>query len=91
MAYQSIWANGFLGWDLTTRGVEIDLAGVWISCVLLTSDQDTQAFLLLWFEKESSWYWKIPLEDALVLALRINHRKYGLKPYMKHVDSPSVS
>ena len=34
----------------------MDLAGVFVTIALLTSDKDTLAFLLLGFENESSWY-----------------------------------
>ena len=85
-----LWANDFLGWDLTTRGVEIYLARVCISSVLLTSDKDTLVFLPLWFENESSWYLKLPLEYALVSALGMNDNNYSEKLGMKGVESPSV-
>ena len=34
----------------------MDLLGVFVTVVLLTSDKDTLVFLLLGFENESSWY-----------------------------------
>ena len=45
---------------------------------LLTSDRDTLAFLL-GLEKEISWYWKLPLGDALVCVLGMNHDNFGLE------------
>ena len=58
----------------------MDLAGVFVTIALLTGDKDTLVLLLLGFENEISWYWKLPLEDALVSALGMNYYNFGLEP-----------
>ena len=75
-----VWANGIVDWDLTTWGVEMDLAWVFFSSLLLTGDIDNLVFLLLGFENGSSWYWNLPLEDALVLVLGMNHSNFDMEP-----------
>ena len=56
----------------------MDLAGACVTIVLLIGDRDTLSFLL-GLERESSWYWKLPLENALVCFLSMSHRKFGLE------------
>ena len=85
-----ICADGNLGWDLTTGGVEMDLVDVFVTIALLTSDRDNLVFLLLEFENENSWYWKLPLEDALVSALGMNYCNFGLEPDVFEAQSRQV-
>ena len=73
-----ICVDGNLGWDLIAGRVEIDLVVVFVTIALLTSYKDALV-LLLGFENESSWYWKLPLEDALILALGMNHNNFDLE------------
>ncbi len=68
-----ICVDGTLGWDLIIGEVKMNHVGVCATIALLTSDRDTLVFLLLRFENESSWYWNLPLEDALVSNLGMNH------------------
>ena len=66
------------------------LAGVCVTGALLTGDRDTLDFLL-GLEKESSWYWKLHLEDALVCVLGMNHNKFGLETILSlKLESPST-
>ena len=68
----------------------MDLAGVFVTIALLTGDKDTLVLLLLGFESESSWYWKLPLEDALVSALGMNSCIFGLEPDVFEAQSHQV-
>ena len=56
----------------------MDFTGVCVTIALLIGDRDILAFLLQ-LEKESSWYWNLPLEDAIVCVLSMNRSKFGLE------------
>ncbi len=71
----------------------MDLVGVQISSILLTSDRDNLVFFLPGFKNESSVYLKLPLEDALVCTLGIDQQlgsrnqmclKLGVTKYLKN-------
>ena len=59
--------------------MERDLADILAINMPLTGENETLVLFPLGFD-ESSWYWNLPLEEALVSALGMNSYNFGLKP-----------
>ena len=62
----------------------MDLTRVCVTTALLICDRDTLAFLL-GLDNESSWYWNLPLEDALVTTLGMNPNNLDWKPNLEWI------
>ena len=68
----------------------MDLIVIFVTVALLTGHKDNLVFLLLGFENERSWYYKLPLEDALVSTLGRNYYNFGLEPDVFEAQSHQV-